>query len=182
MKAACLGLLLLVAPAAFVAGRSVPSIRVQDGRLLGSSEGPHTILRYRASDGARPQIVVGGQADVPIGPLTGLELLGETTEGVVVLSASYASREGFPMKQCGAGGETVVRVLQLRPRLHQTFSELVDSCWASIESRERRWQAGDHTLHLETTRYTAGEAMHQEAIYRVAPNGTTALLSTRQLD
>ena len=110
-----------------------------------------------------------GQANVPIGSLTSLPPLGETKEGAVVLSASYASREGFPMKKCGAGSETVVRVLRLWRKLHLTFSQLVDSCWASIEGGEQRWQASDHTLHLETTRTIAETTMHREAIYRVAP-------------
>jgi hypothetical protein len=158
------------------------SVKLLGGRLLGSSEGPHTILRFRPGNGAWQQIVVGGQADVPIEPLTGLELLGETTDGVVVLSAGYASRQGFPSKQCGAGTETVIRVLQLRPKLHQAFSQLVDSCWESIDGGEQRWQADDHTLHLETTRYIADKTMHQEAIYHVAPDGTTVLSDTRQLD
>ncbi len=127
-------------------------------------------------------IEVGGQADVPIGPLTDLELLGETAEGTVVLSTIYASRKGFPDKHCGAGSETAIRVLQLRPRLHQTFSQLVDSCWAAIESEESRWQTRDHTLRLETTRTIADRSIHQEATYRVTPDGTAALLCTRQLD
>ena len=185
MRRACLGLILLFVSAvweAVGAASPVPSVRLHDGRLFGSSKGPHTIFRFRASNGARQRIVVGGQADVPVGPLIGLELLGETTQGVVVLSANYASREGFPEKQCGAGSEIVVRVLQLRPKLHLTFTQLVDSCWASIEGGEQRWQAADHTLHLETTRYTADKTMHQEAIYRVASDGTTALLTIRQLD
>ena len=185
MEGARLGLFLVAVSLAWRpagAAGPVPSIGLHEGRLFGSSKAARTTLRFRASDGVAQRIVVGGQADVPIGPLTSLELLGETADAVVVISADYASREGFPDKQCGAGSETIVRVLQLRPKLRVTFSQLVDSCWASIEAGEQRWQPSDRTLHLETTHFSADKTLHQEAIYRVAPDGATALLTTRQLD
>jgi hypothetical protein len=185
MRGACLGLMLLAVSAASGSAEAAgfePSVRLHDGRLYGSSKGTHTALRFQARNRIWQQIVVGGQADVPIGPLTALELLGETTAGVVILSARYASREGFPSKQCGAGSEIVVRVLQLRPKLRLMFSQLVDSCWESIEGGERRWQADDHTLHLETTRSIADKTMHQEVTYRVAIDGTTSLLTMQQLE
>jgi hypothetical protein len=102
--------------------------------LTGTLRGRRLSVTLPADDGIYPR------------SLDSATLIGTVGDGVLVLSTDYGSRPGNPQGQCGAGNETVLRIIALRPRAHQTFEKRVESCWNTIESISVNWNAATATL------------------------------------
>ena len=137
-------------------------------RLSGRIEGRRFALRLPSDEGIFPR------------SLQGVQLVGGLPGRVVILSVDYASRPGNPMGACGAGTETVLRVLALRPRLRQTFHQRVDSCWRTIEAGGIGWDGPTSTLTIERSVFS-DPVDHSRISYRISPDGAVVTGAVEQL-
>jgi hypothetical protein len=99
-------------------------------------------------------------------------LIGRVGDGVLVVSTDYGSRPGNPQGECGAGNETVLRVIALRPRVHQTFEKRVESCWNNIERTSVDWNAAIATLTTDLSTADGDIATR----YKVSDEGIVTMI------
>ena len=107
-------------------------------------------------------------------------IVGAVPGGFVIFVSDHASRPNGGAHQCGAGTETVLRVIALRPTLHQTFALRLESCWQTIEAGEVGWDAAARRLTVERTTFTPDER-HLRTIYAVADNGRVTAVESMPL-
>ncbi|QYE36405.1 hypothetical protein KZX46_11050 [Polymorphobacter sp. PAMC 29334] len=100
--------------------------------------------------------------------------------GFVIFTTDYASRPNGGRHQCGAGTETMLRVVALRPALHQTFALRTASCWRTIDEGEIGWDDKAGQLAVERTTYDP-ETQHQRVRYRVSNDGNVTILDSTPL-
>ena len=122
------------------------------------------------------------------GSLADTTLVGAIGRTVAVVLVDYASNPSGGIHQCGAGTETVVRVIALSPRPHQTFAQLVASCWTVIDAGEISWNQATRALTIERTTYAppaatggAATAEHTRTTYSVAASGAIMALRVERL-
>jgi len=151
------------------------SLSVPGGRLTVTQRGTSTVLAYAARRRSR-RVVLPAEEGVYAEALDGASLLGAVPGRVLILSTTYASRPHGPMHMCGAGTETVIRVVALRPTLRQAFTERVESCWTSIESGRIEWNALARTLLVEE--YGGSVDGRAVKVFAVQDDGTVRLQST----
>lgn len=119
-------------------------------------------------------------------------LIGAASDAYVVVSSDYESNPAGGTYQCGAGIETVVRVIALQPVPHQTFSRLVASCWLVVDAGDIEWDKEQQRLTIERTTYgspaSQGETGglpdgvdHTLTIYQVASDGAVTVVSVKRL-
>lgn len=141
-----------------------------------TQHGAATVLAY-AAGGRSGHAVLPADDNICPHALYKVSLVGAVPGRVLILSTEYLSRPGSPSHQCGGGVEIVLRVVSLRPVLHQTLAGHVDSCWTSIESRRIEWTASAHTLLID--RDDPGPAAsHTVKTYAVQADGTVRLRSS----
>ena len=157
-----------------VAGQT-HAVSVQGGRVTVMQRGVSTVLAYAARD-RRRSIVLPAEEGIYAGSLDSVSLVGAVPGRIAILSTTYASRPNGGSHFCGAGMETVIRIVVLRPVFRQALAERVDSCWNNIESGRMAWDPGPRTLLIET--YDATAVGHAVKTYAVQDDGTVRLLST----
>jgi hypothetical protein len=120
------------------------------------------------------------------------ELIGAASGAFAVISSDYDSNPAGGSYQCGAGTETMIRVIALRPAPHQTFSQLVESCWADVDAGDIDWDEARQRLTIERTAVGSSgsdggtnsqddAASHTLTIYQVAADGAVTMVSVKQL-
>lgn len=149
------------------------SVPVPGGRVTVTQRGTSTVLVY-AAGGRSHRVVLPAEAGIYADALDGASLLGAVPGRVLILSTTYASRPHGPMHMCGAGTETVIRVVALRPTPRQTFTERVESCWTNIESGRIEWDPAAKTLLIEGYDEAGG---HADKRYAVGDDGAVRLRS-----
>jgi len=92
---------------------------------------------------------------------------------VLILSTDYDSRPGGGARMRGAGTETVLRVITLRPAPRETFRQRTASCWTTVEEGEIAWDAGAGVLSVERWTFSP-EVEHLRTRYRVSADGIVA--------
>ncbi len=157
-----------------VAGQRQP-VAVPGGRVTVTQRGVSTVLAYATRD-RRRGIVLPAEEGIYAGSLDGASLVGAVPGRVAILSTTYASRPNGSIHACGAGMETVIRIVVLRPVLRQALAERVDSCWKNIESGRIAWDPAARTLLVET--FDNSSAGHAVKIFAVEGDGTVRLQST----
>ena len=126
-----------------------------------------------SANGRVRRLVLSAEEGIYANALDSAALVGAGPGRVLILSTSYGSRPLGPTHMCGAGTETVIRVILLRPDLRQTFSERVESCWTSIEAGRIVWNRSDQTLLLET--FGGPGEGHSVKTYAVQDGGAVRL-------
>jgi hypothetical protein len=175
IRVVALSITLATAMATDVAAEQMHAISVPGGRVTVMQRGPSTVLAY-AVRGRQRSIVLPAEEGIYAGSLDGASLVGVVPGRVAILSTTYASRPNGGSHACGAGMETVIRIVVLRPILRQALAERVDSCWETIESRRIAWDPAARTLLIETFDGTAvGRGVR---IFAVQDDGTVQLQST----
>ncbi len=142
------------------------TIALPGGPLTITQRGARTVLAAKTG-----RVVLPAESGIYPHSLDGADLLGIMPGGLLVLSTHYASRPGAPMAMCGAGTETVLRVVALRPSPHQTFSDRIESCWTSIEADAVRWDAARRSV---TIRRLAADGI-TDRTYAVQRDGSVRL-------
>ncbi|HEY0184362.1 MAG TPA: hypothetical protein VGC09_16245 [Rhodopila sp.] len=157
-----------------VAGQT-HAVSVPGGRVTVMQRGLSTVLAYAARDRLR-SIVLPAEEGIYAGSLDGASLVGAVPGRIAILSTTYASRPNGGSHACGAGMETVIRIVVLRPIFRQARAERVDSCWKTMESGRIAWDPAARTLLIETFDGTA--VGHAVKIFAVQDDGTVRLRST----
>lgn len=151
------------------------AVSVPDGRITVTQRGTSTVLAY-AARGRMRRIVLRAELGIYADALDSARLLGDVPGRVAILSTTYASRPHGGSHACGAGMETVIRVVVLRPIFRQALAERVDSCWNTIESGRIAWNPAARTLLIDT--YDGTAIGHTIKTYAVQEDGTVRLQST----
>ena len=131
-------------PAAAAAHRfrseEAPVVVVPGGRVRLDQHGRRTIISGIVKGGGHISLALPADATIPGNSLYAARFVGGVPGRVLILSVDYTSRPpGAPLAECGAGMETVLRVIALRPQPRQTFHQLVASCWKDIDPGEITW-------------------------------------------
>jgi len=133
-------------PSPIAGARAAPvMLTVPGGRLHLTQQGVHTVLAGKVR-GRSVRVTLPADDGMSPKSLRSARLLGGWPDHVIILSTDYASRPGSPYAECGAGVETVLRIIALEPRIHQSFHKLVASCWRSIEADTIDWDPRAHRL------------------------------------
>jgi hypothetical protein len=154
-----------------VAVANAATLVVPGGRLHIGQRGGQTVLTGTMR-GRRLSLTLPADDGIYPRSFDSATLIGALGDGVLVLSTDYGSRPGNPQGECGAGNETVLRVIALRPRTHQTFGKRVESCWKNIESTSVDWNAATATLTTDLST-PDGEISTQ---YKVSDEGTVTMI------
>ena len=178
-----------LALAATAQGHTKPVLmRLQAGATLGlESRGAATVIVARVK-GRTMRTVLPVEDGIYRGSLEGATLLGAIGGAVAVISVDYASNPSGGRFQCGAGVETMIRVIALSPRPHQTFGQLVASCWAPVDAGDVTWDRTAHLLTIERTTYSRHAApgsgttvADTRTTYRIAPDGSVTPVRVEDL-
>ena len=149
-------------------------LSVPGGKIVLSQRSAQTVVHWN-SHGIQRTAVLPADDGIYPGSLFEAKVLGTIGDKVLVLSVTYGSRPNGGMHMCGAGMETIVRVVSFSGRPRQTFEQLVESCWQTIEEGDVAWDPSAHTLSVERTTYSDGEA-HTNRIYQVDDKGAVRLI------
>ena len=171
------GLSLLQQPAMFPgtgAGRSLASVGL---RL--SQARDQTVVAATRPAGLR-RLVLPPEDGIFADSLGDTQLIGAVPRRVVIFRTDYASRPRGATHQCGAGTETVLRVVALRPSLRQTLHTLLESCWKTIDDSHVAWSPGSRQLTVELTTYDP-DMKHVRTLYQVTDTGDVIALSKERL-
>ena len=169
----------LVAGAGSVQARPLPPfIILPSGDTVRLAQhGPATTVIVQGH-GRTMRALLPGQPGIYTGSLSETSLIGTIGSTVVIVSSDYASNPSGGRYQCGAGIETLVRVIALLPQPHQTFAQLVASCWSSIEAGDVSWDTATHLLTIERTTFPPQAAASKTTVedlrttYAIMPQGT----------
>ncbi len=126
------------------------SVAIPGGRVTVAQRGARTVITLRIAATVR-RLVLPKEDAIYAGAGPTVTLIGALPGQVLILRLDYASNPSGSAYQCGAGTETVLRVLALRPALHQTFSQRIASCWKNIDEGDLGWDARSRTLTVERT-------------------------------
>ena len=167
----------LLLPGTAAAHRSAPEgppvIVVPGGRLRLAQRGAQTIISGVVA-GRRVSLLLPAEEDIAGRTLYAARFVGGLSGRVLILSLDYTSRPpGAPSAECGAGVETVLRIVALRPRLRQTFHQRVVSCWQGIDPGEITWNGATSTLVVERIVLSAATP-DTPARYRIDSLGTVS--------
>ena len=169
-----LSIALMTAMATQAVARQTHAVAVPGERVTVMQRGVSTVVAYAARD-RRRSIVLPAEEGIYAGSLDSVSLVGAVPGRIAILSTTYASRPNGGSHFCGAGMETVVRVVALRPVLRQALAERVDSCWKTIESGRIAWDLGARTLLIET--FDGTEVGHGVKTFVIQDDGTVRLQS-----
>ena len=150
------------------------TLPIPGGKVVLSQRSAQTVVHWN-SHGIQRTAVLPADGGIYPGSLSDAEVLGTIGDRVLVLSVTYDSRPNGGAHQCGAGTETILRVVSFSGSPRQTFEQLVDSCWLTIEEGDVAWDPSAHTLSVERTTYNDGEA-HTNRIYQVDDKGAVRLI------
>ena len=148
-------------------------------RLRVTQRGAATVLEI-ARPGRRARAALPTEEGIFPRSLGRTRLVGAILGRVLILSTDYDSRPDGGARMCGAGTETVLRVIALRPALRETFRQRTASCWTTVEEGEVAWDAGARVLSVERWTFSP-EAEHLRTRYRVGANGTVAQQGVERL-
>lgn len=149
-------------------------MQVPGGRLAVAQRGDATVLRFIPAHGPARSLRLPPQDGIYPHSFTGASRIG-TAPGLVVLQTAYASRPGGPTHECGAGEETVLRVVTLRP-LVQRLATTTESCWFNVEPGDVGWDGATRRLSVETTTSHTAGLTHVRTTYAVAPDGRVSIV------
>ena len=174
MKGLAVAMLCLVASARGATPRKAVTLPVPGGSVILSQRSAQTSVRWD-SHGMQRIVVLPADDGIYPGTLSDAEVLGTIGDKVLVLSVTYDSRPNGGAHECGAGTETILRVVSFSGSPRQTFEQLVDSCWLTIEEGDIAWDPAAHTLRVERTAYSDDQA-HTNRIYQVDDKGAVRLI------
>lgn len=163
-------LTLLLCGLAVSASAAVNRMSIPGGELRIGQRGAATVVAVTRG-GRTMRTVLPVEEGVFAGSLDSTRLVGALPGRVLILSSDYASRPGGPMHMCGAGTETVLRVIALQPAPHQTFHQRIASCWRTIEPGDIAWDRGARMLSVERTTVDGPQARDLETLYRITTAG-----------
>ena len=144
-------------------------IAVPGGHVRVTQRGAGTVISGIVA-GRRVALVLPAEEGIFPGSLGTVQSVGGLPGRVLILSIDYYSRPNGTIYQCGAGIETVVRVIALEPRPHETFHQLVGSCWSDIDPGDVSWDAAASRLVIERDLMT-GSTGHTRTSYRIDAAG-----------
>ena len=144
-------------------------VAVPGGRVRLAQRGAQTVISGAVS-GRRFSLALAEDAGVFAGSLDGVELVGGLPGRVLILSIDYLSRPGAPEGYCGSGVETILRVVALRPRPHETFRQLVASCFRNIDPGQIVWDEGAANLTVER-QVQLEPSGHTRSSYHISAEG-----------
>lgn len=145
-------------------------LTVPGGSVRVAQRGAHSVVSGIVK--GRPfSLALPAEEGIFAGSFDGVEFVGALPGRVLILSIDYLSRPEVPMGQCGAGVETVLRVVSLRPQPRQSFHQLVASCWYDIEPGEISWDAATSSLIVERQVFSK-PAEHTRTRYHVNDEGS----------
>ena len=130
--------------------------------------------------GGRRRLVLPPEDGIFADSLGDTQVIGAVPGRVVIFRTDYASRPRGAAHQCGAGTETVLRVVALKPSLRQTFHHLLESCWKTIDDSHVAWNPGSRQLTVELTTYDP-DMQHVRTRYQVTDAGDVIVLSEEPL-
>ena len=179
---------MIVATTSFAEARSPARPMVMPGgaSLRLSQKGAATAIAYTMHRQTLTT-TLPSEEGIYAGSLMGAQLLGAIDSSVAIITADYSSNPSGGAFQCGAGIETVIRVIALLPRPHQTFAQRVASCWTAIDPGDTSWDAAGRTLTIERTTYEHAPKGNEMVVqdlrttYRVAPTGTVETVRVERL-
>ncbi len=156
--------------------RSGEAVAIPGGHVYVRQHGARTVISVFVA-GSRRRLSLPTETSIYAAarPLT--SLVGALPGRVLILQSDYSSNPSGGSYQCGAGTETVLRVLALQPALHQTFSQRIASCWDNIDSGDVAWDARTQTLTVERTTVEGAKPESEPKVedlrtqYRVEPDG-----------
>ena len=153
---------------------------VPGGRMRLAQLGARTIVSGIVG-GRRFSIALPAEEGIYFRSLYAAQVVGSLPGPVVILSVDYTSRPpGAPTAECGAGVETVLRVIALRPRPHQTFHQLVASCWKDIDDPgEIVWNGATSTMVVEHDGPTEASG-HAPVSYGIDSQGNVLPIKVKQ--
>lgn len=159
---------------AVLLGAGLPSVAaergvaIHGGRLRASQVGAATVLAITRG-GRTARVTLPEDTLIVAGSLDAMQVVGGIDGRVVIVTTDYLSRPKGPAHQCGAGIETMLRVIVLGRVPRQAYRERIASCWDDIEG-EARWDAAAGRLVVERTTYNP-EYVHQRTVYSLTPEG-----------
>ncbi len=144
--------MILCTAAAPPAARPRPGapIAVPGGYLHVGQHGIRTIISVSIG-GTRHRLVLPKEDGIYAGAESITTLIGAVPGRVLILRSDYASNPSGGAFRCGAGTETVLRLLALQPALRLTFDQRIGSCWEDIDQGDLGWDARTRTLTVERT-------------------------------
>ena len=143
---------------------------IPGGSLRVTQRGAATVVTVTLH-GRTMRTVLPADEGIFAGSLDTSRVVGVVADSALILSSDYASRPAGGAHMCGAGTETVLRVIALRHGPRQTFHRRIASCWRTIEAGEVGWDAGTGRLSLERTTFDASGARDLRTVYRIGPEG-----------
>lgn len=149
------------------------TLAIPGGRMRIDQRGASTALSGVMA-GRRFRLTLPAQDGIYPRSFDSAKLVGAVADRFVILSVDYASRPGNPNGECGAGTETVLRVIALRPPIRQTFAVLVESCWNNIEQTSVAWDAAAAVLTTDLAT-AKGDVVTR---YRIAPDGAVTAIGS----
>lgn len=139
-----------------------------------TQSGDRTVLNLHGGH-PRAKLVLPAEEGIYPRSLDATRIVAEEPGRLLIIVSDYASRPNGPTHQCGAGTETVVRVIALLPVAHQTLARRIASCWSTIEDGEVAWNGATGLLTLRWVIYDP-EMRSVQVSYKVSANGEVALL------
>ena len=131
-------------------------------------------------DGRTVRVVLPKDDGIHPESLDSTKVVGAIPGRVLILLSDHESRPNGGSHMCGAGIETMLRVIALQPVPHQVFHQLVASCWSTIEAGDTTWD--DRTRELTVERTTLDQGVEDRRTrYRIKPDGTVATLGVESL-
>jgi hypothetical protein len=172
--------------AGFLLGGSVPlhaaepTMTIPGGNVRVTQRGVATILAIIQHARATHTVLPADEA-IYAGSLDTTHIIGVIPGQVLTLSSDYASRPNGGRYQCGAGTETVWRVIALRPVPQQTFHQRIASCWQSIDEGDTSWDSRTRQPTVERTTFDASGAHDLRTLYRITPEAFVTQIEVDQL-
>lgn len=151
---------------------------IPGGSLRVSQAGAATVLAI-TQGGRTGRLTLPKDALIVAGSLDATQVVGGIDGRVVIVSTDYLSRPGAPMHQCGAGIETMLRVIVLGRTPRLAFRERTASCWNDIEG-SARWDPATARLVIERTTSNP-EYVHQRTEYSVTLEGVVTPVQVERL-
>ena len=165
-------------PASAIA--AAPALAVPGGGTLRVTQrGAATVLSV-TWDGRTVRAVLPRDDGIYPGSLGSTMIVGAIRGRVPILLSDHASRPNGGSHMCGAGTETMLRVLALRPAPHQVFHQLVASCWFTIDAGDIAWNGRTRKMTVERTTFDRG-VEDRRTRYRIDPDGAVVTLGVESL-
>lgn len=166
-------LIALSLPASAMApGASLHARTLRDGRT-----------RFEITDGSRTRVTLDlarSDAVPKAAPVSAARVIA-TLAGAVIVTDAYLSRLHPGGGQCGAGEESLIRVLRLAPAAER-WREILASCWQDVELDSEapgagvEWLPASGELRLRWRQGPAGKGAEVTRLH-VSPTGEVRVLA-----